>query len=183
MSALVRRLQTPEPSSVCYPFLTLFSSSFAGDLASSDMSSSISVDEDSEQPFGTDLYFILELEAANPPLQQQPRVLSVLTSILERVVRKNDDCTFPSLPLGVPSASGIASITIFHGLRPPSISVGKYLERICKYINCSPSCFVAAYIYIDRLIQRHPTLIISSLNVHRLLITSIMVAAKFLDDS
>lgn len=46
----------------------------------------------------------------------------------------------------------------------------------------APSCFVVAYAYIDRLIQQQPHLRITSLNVHRILITSVLVAAKFLDD-
>ncbi|CAI5486483.1 unnamed protein product [Closterium sp. Naga37s-1] len=46
-----------------------------------------------------------------------------------------------------------------------------------------PACFVVAYAYIDRILQEHDDMVITSLNVHRLLITCIMVAAKFLDDS
>ncbi|KAG4951466.1 hypothetical protein JHK85_045333 [Glycine max] len=57
-----------------------------------------------------------------------------------------------------------------------------YLERIFKYANCNPSCFVVAYVYLDRFTQRQPSLPINTFNVHRLLITSVMVAAKFMDD-
>lgn len=74
-------------------------------------------------------------------------------------------------------------LTVFHGQRAPAISVEQYVERIFKYANCSPSCFVVAYAYLDRFIHQQPGIPITSLNVHRLLITSVMVAAKFLDDS
>ncbi|XP_072077494.1 cyclin-P3-1-like isoform X2 [Arachis hypogaea] len=47
--------------------------------------------------------------------------------------------------------------------------------------GCSPSCFVVAHIYVDRFLQ-HTQVKLTS-NVHRLLITSIMVAAKFMDDA
>jgi hypothetical protein len=71
---------------------------------------------------------------------------------------------------------------VFHGIRIPDISIEQYLERIFKYAHCSPSVFVVAYAYIDRLIQLNSGFRITSQNVHRLLITSVMVAAKFLDD-
>lgn len=72
-------------------------------------------------------------------------------------------------------------ITKFHALRPPSISIADYLERICKYSSCSAECFVLALVYIDRLIQQ-ASFTVSSLNIHRVIITSVMLAAKFFDD-
>nr|GEW63000.1 cullin-1 [Tanacetum cinerariifolium] len=74
------------------------------------------------------------------------------------------------------------NLEAFHGVRPPAITIPKYLDRIYKYTNCSPACFVVGYVYIDRLVHRHPGSLVVSLNVHRLLVTSIMVAAKVLDD-
>jgi hypothetical protein len=54
--------------------------------------------------------------------------------------------------------------------------------RIAKYAACSGECFVLALVYIDRIIQSNPTFVVNSLNIHRLLITSVMLAAKFFDD-
>ena len=39
-----------------------------------------------------------------------------------------------------------------------------------------------ALIYLDRVIHRNPGFVISTLNIHRLLVTSLMTAAKFFDD-
>ncbi|KAF7804753.1 cyclin-P3-1 [Senna tora] len=73
-------------------------------------------------------------------------------------------------------------VTVFHGLTAPTLTVANYIDRIFKYSACSPSCFVLAHIYIDRFL--HLThLKLTSLNVHRLLITTIMLAAKFMDDA
>lgn len=108
---------------------------------------------------------------------ENPRVLSVLSSLLERMVAKNDQYVASMSQGFCPQR-----LTVFHGLRAPSISVEKYVERIFKYANCSPSCLVVAYAYLDRFTHHQPGLPITSLNVHRLLITSVMVAAKFLDD-
>lgn len=109
---------------------------------------------------------------------ESPRVLYVLSSLLEKMVARND--------LYVSTSSHALSpqrLTVFHGLKAPSISVEKYMERVFKYANCSPACFVVAYAYLERFIHQQPGLPITSLNVHRLLITSVMVAAKFWDDA
>lgn len=55
------------------------------------------------------------------------------------------------------------------------------VNRIHLYGRCSPSCFVLALVYIDRLIQRDGFVLVS-LNIHRIIITSLMIAAKFFDD-
>nr|ABK22429.1 unknown [Picea sitchensis] len=109
-----------------------------------------------------------------PPESQLPRILAVLSYALQRLVTRNDQCALP--------ADG-KKITVFHGVRSPSITVAKYLERIYKYTSCSPSCFVVGYVYIDRLVHRQPDFPVISLNIHRLLLTSVMIAAKMLDDA
>ncbi|KAJ8438509.1 hypothetical protein Cgig2_008996 [Carnegiea gigantea] len=101
-----------------------------------------------------------------------PKMITFLSSLLQRVAELND----------LHGRSQPQKVSVFHGLTPPTISIQSYLERIFKYANCSPSCFVVAYVYLDRFSQRQPLLPINSYNVHRLLITSVMVAAKFMDD-
>ncbi len=110
-----------------------------------------------------------------------PKVLAVLASVLERLVARNEQFANSSSP-SQQVVFNPKKLTIFHGLRAPGISIAKYLERIFKYTSCSPSCFVVGYVFIDRLIHRQPDLLVTSLNVHRLLVTSVMVATKMLDD-
>ncbi|XP_057971441.1 cyclin-U4-1-like [Malania oleifera] len=105
---------------------------------------------------------------------QPPKVITFLSRLLQRVAESND------LRRGI--HRGPERISAFHGLSRPTISIQSYLERIFKYANCSPSCFVVAYVYLDRFVQRHPSLPITSFNVHRLLITSVLLSAKFMDD-
>ncbi|RWR87340.1 cyclin-U4-1-like protein [Cinnamomum micranthum f. kanehirae] len=109
-------------------------------------------------------------ELENPHVM--PKAITFLSSLLQRVSESND-----SNRRFEPQR-----ISVFHGLTRPTISIQSYLERIFKYANCSPSCYVVAYIYLDRFAQRQPSLPINSFNVHRLIITSVMVAAKFMDD-
>ncbi|KAI5076262.1 hypothetical protein GOP47_0008327 [Adiantum capillus-veneris] len=122
--------------------------------------------------------------------EDSPRVLMVLSSLLQKMVTENDKHASvldadaaTSSTLATHATTMMQRLTVFHGHRAPSISVEQYVERIFKYANCSPSCFVVAYAYLDRFIHQQPGIPITSLNVHRLLITSVMVAAKFLDDS
>lgn len=116
-------------------------------------------------------------ELENPEVM--PRVINFLSSLLERVAESNDmNRHFDSLS----ASSSSSKVSVFHGLTRPNITIQSYLERIFKYANCSPSCFVIAYVYLDRFAQKQPSLPINSFNVHRLLITSVMVAAKFMDD-
>lgn len=113
-----------------------------------------------------------------PEPSAAPRVLSVLAQMLERLVARNDQ-----LLQAVSRSHSGTSLSAFHGVRPPAITLGRYLDRIYKYAGCSPSCFVVAFIYIDRLLHKYPDSLLVSLNVHRLLITGIMVASKILDDA
>lgn len=115
-----------------------------------------------------------------------PRVLWVLSSTLEKLVARNeklvDELNQNLDKLNRGSVRLGKSLNAFHGVRAPGISIPKYLERIYKYTDCSPSCFVVGYVYIDRLTHKHPDSLVLSLNVHRLLVTCVMVASKMLDD-
>ncbi|CAA3005369.1 cyclin-U4-1-like [Olea europaea var. sylvestris] len=104
--------------------------------------------------------------------EEIPKVITFLSSLLQRVAETND--VFRHL--------NSQKISIFHGLTRPAISVYGYLQRIFKYAYCSPSCYITAYIYLDRFAKKQPLLPINSFNVHRLLITSVLVSAKFMDD-
>lgn len=73
-------------------------------------------------------------------------------------------------------------VTKFHAMKAPGIAILQYLERIHKYASCSNECFVLALIYIDRLIQRN-NFLLTELNAHRVVITAVLLAAKFFDDA
>lgn len=99
-------------------------------------------------------------------------VVRVLSAVLERLVAVNNNLV----------KVGPSHVTKFHALKPPSISILHYLERINKYASCSTECFILALIYIDRMIQRN-SFHLTDLNVHRVVVTSVLLAAKFFDDA
>ncbi|KAG6511808.1 hypothetical protein ZIOFF_029886 [Zingiber officinale] len=93
----------------------------------------------------------------------------------------------PSSPSSQLSSCGWWSATTlppaaFQGVRKPSISVRHYLVRIFRYACCSPSCYVVAYIYLNSFAGNRQAVALDSFNVHRLLITSVLTAVKFMDD-
>jgi hypothetical protein len=69
----------------------------------------------------------------------------------------------------------------YHSSRIPGVSVNDYLKRIAKYSRCSPESFVITLIYLDRY-TAYTGIPVCYRNVHRLLITIVMVAAKLRDD-
>lgn len=116
------------------------------------------------------------MESTPDQVAEGKAVVAVLAAVLERLVSSNlcnDNASNP--------ANG-EHITKFHALKAPCISIKQYLERIHKYASCSTECFILALIYIDRLIQRN-NFILSELNVHRVVITAVLLAAKFFDDA
>lgn len=121
----------------------------------------------------SEIYSSLGLYESRGRVSGIPRVLVLLASVLERCIQKNERFLDGSRKKDV--------VTVFHGSRSPSLSIRLYIERIFKYSKCSNSCFVVAYIYMERFLHQMDACL-TSFNVHRLLITSIMVAAKFLDD-
>jgi len=66
---------------------------------------------------------------------------------------------------------------------PPGISVKEYLNRLAKHATLTPPLLLSMVHYIDRLCTCYEAFTITSLTVHRFLITAATVAAKGLSDS
>ena len=110
--------------------------------------------------------------------EEMPCVVAALAGILERVAERNDAAA--AAELSVPAASAFRATT------KPGISVRAYMARIARFAGCSPACYVVAYVYLDRLLRRgrrgRAALAVDSYSVHRLLITAVLAAVKFMDD-
>ncbi|KAK2795460.1 hypothetical protein FQN52_005227 [Onygenales sp. PD_12] len=102
-----------------------------------------------------------------------PRDLVVLiSSMLMELIRFNDQ---------IPLRDG--RLTRFHSRSPPRISVHDYLQRLATHATLSPPILLSMVYYIDRLCALYPAFTVSSLTVHRFLISSATVASKGLSDS
>ena len=73
-------------------------------------------------------------------------------------------------------------VTKFCSSYAPTVPIEAYLHRIRQYAKCSDSCFIVALIYTDRVINSHK-FNLTRLNVHRMILTAVLLAAKFLDDT
>ncbi|KAI8891026.1 cyclin-domain-containing protein [Backusella circina FSU 941] len=96
----------------------------------------------------------------------------MIADMLGRLITHND--LIPLTP---------RNLTRFHSRTPPNISLGDYLRRIVKYTSVEKSCLLILLIYIDRVCELHPHFTVSSLTVHRFLITAVTVSSKALCDS
>ena len=96
----------------------------------------------------------------------------LISNMLMELIRFNDE---------IPLRDG--GLTRFHSRAPPGISVLDYLQRLTTHATLSPPILLSMVYYIDRLCALYPAFTISSLTVHRFLITSATVASKGLSDS
>lgn len=108
-----------------------------------------------------------------------PSVISVLASLLDRAIARNDRA---AVNRGNAAAVGDARSRAFESHQVLDMTIQSFLERIYRYARVAPPVYVVAYVYVDRLCQFNPGLRICSANAHRLLITTIMVASKFVED-
>ncbi|KAF7593765.1 hypothetical protein BBP40_010941 [Aspergillus hancockii] len=73
-------------------------------------------------------------------------------------------------------------ITRFHSKRAPSMSLREYLGRLAHLVTLSSPLLLCMVVYIRRLCNLNPALPVSSLTVHRLLLSCATVASKGLND-
>ena len=70
--------------------------------------------------------------------------------------------------------------TEFHSSKVPLISIYEYLSRIRDY--STDEAIITSLIYLDRLNKKSDSLVLNSLTVHRLLLTSNLLALKVNED-
>ncbi|TKY45704.1 Cyclin-U4-1 protein [Spatholobus suberectus] len=102
-----------------------------------------------------------------------PKVITFLSSLLEKVAESNDHNQ---------QLQQQQKMSVFHGLTDPTSQFRATLIEssstpIAAHRASSCLCLPSTVSLRDK-----PSLPINSFNVHRLLITSVMVAAKFMDD-
>lgn len=100
--------------------------------------------------------------------------IKMITWLLKKIIKTNDR---------IKPAIRNSNYTCFYAKRKPSIDIQSYLNRILQYCPCTNECFLSLLIYFDRLSRNTTGLRIDSFNIHRLIITGIMVANKFFSDT
>ena len=111
--------------------------------------------------------------SAGPP--PAPPELGMVARAVQRLVARND-------AVAAPDGGGMRAFQAARGAPAPRIGVAEYLERMHRYAGLDPECYVVAYAYVDMAAHRRPAAAVASRNVHRLLLSSLLVASNVLDD-
>ncbi|KAG2226217.1 hypothetical protein INT45_003362 [Circinella minor] len=102
-----------------------------------------------------------------------PTLLNMVANLLESLIKAND--------LLVPEKQ--SNITVFHSRAVPNIKINAYLSRVLQFTPFNNEVLLSLLVYFDRIAKlRGGKFIVNSLNVHRLLIASLVVASKFTSD-
>lgn len=111
--------------------------------------------------------------AASKPARKHTReeIISSISCLFEQICQCSDQ-----------QVTGATQLTRFHASSPSSVTVSRYLTHVAKYAECSNEVLLLATIYVDRAILRNADFNVTSLTVHRVILASIVIAAKFLDD-
>eukprot|EP00009_Paramoeba_aestuarina_P014707 CAMPEP_0201524176 /NCGR_PEP_ID=MMETSP0161_2-20130828/21158_1 /ASSEMBLY_ACC=CAM_ASM_000251 /TAXON_ID=180227 /ORGANISM="Neoparamoeba aestuarina, Strain SoJaBio B1-5/56/2" /LENGTH=250 /DNA_ID=CAMNT_0047923467 /DNA_START=17 /DNA_END=769 /DNA_ORIENTATION=+ len=70
----------------------------------------------------------------------------------------------------------------FHAQKLPKITLSSYFFRIKKYCETEDPTLIVALIYLYRIIAKTDKTFINANTIHRLIMVSVVIATKFLDD-
>jgi len=100
------------------------------------------------------------------------RLLEALSFVFIKLCKRNDPVIH----------GGERSLCSFNSIETFPMKINTYLIRIANYTNCSNESLIFSLIYIDKLIAKNQKFMVTSQNVHLLVLTSIVIAVKFYDD-
>jgi len=106
----------------------------------------------------------------NIAVERRNHLIEVLSDVLKELCNRNES-----------HGKHLIFNSSFCSTRVPSITVKQFVRRLAKYTCCSEASLVLSLVYIDRLITKKGFIVIPH-NVHRLILTSILVSVKFFDD-
>lgn len=83
---------------------------------------------------------------------------------------------------GKTSGSRAAKFHSFFSQNRQPFELDFYMSRLVQYANCSTAAFVLMLVYVDRVQQRCKDLLLTDMNCHRIILTALLLAIKYLDD-
>ena len=112
----------------------------------------------------------------------QTRLAEVVASYVQYLIELQANCDESTLDANVipPPNDKFPSHDFFCATHTPPISVEKYTDRLVTYMHCSPEVFMFALAYLRRLVLAGFP--VHSRSIHRLLLSSVLVALKCRDD-
>mmetsp|Transcript_35719 Transcript_35719/g.68520 ORF Transcript_35719/g.68520 Transcript_35719/m.68520 type:complete len:375 (-) Transcript_35719:329-1453(-) len=134
------------------------------------------------------LRVLMELSSSSPDSNKhsdQPLLLDALECSLGSWVARGEEQHASTRTANTPNAqcgSREKSNSGFYSADPPSTSLSAYLHRLLRYGRFGPSTLLLGYIYIHKALQSDELLVLDACCVHRLVLVSAVIAAKFLED-
>eukprot|EP00826_Nyctotherus_ovalis_P065138 TRINITY_DN9569_c0_g5_i1.p1 TRINITY_DN9569_c0_g5~~TRINITY_DN9569_c0_g5_i1.p1 ORF type:complete len:159 (-),score=38.52 TRINITY_DN9569_c0_g5_i1:159-635(-) len=102
---------------------------------------------------------------------------TIIADELRACLKPNKDIITSTRPLQT-----VESANVFSGKNIPTISLDNYIERLKLYINCENVTFSVALIYLQRVQRKNENFLLTPYNVHRLFLSCVIVADKYLND-
>lgn len=112
-------------------------------------------------------------QSSQPNLTRQ-QLVETVSSLLEEMIQGR--------LANYLTADEIPNKTPFHAQKLPPISIKSYLERFAKFSDCSDDAFIYALIYLDKAGDLFEDFTLDSFNVHRMILTCLVLACKFNND-
>ena len=106
-------------------------------------------------------------------------VIDIVADILEEIVKDNEKNDENESNKSDSNESAI--ISVFTSNKTPQISIKKYLTRIMKYSKPETSTVIICLIYIDKICE-NSTLQLSIYNIHRIILSCMILALKYNED-
>jgi len=106
-------------------------------------------------------------------------VIDIVADILEEIVKDNEKNNENESNISDSNESAI--ISVFTSNKTPQISIKKYLTRIMKYSKPETSTVIICLIYIDKICE-NSTLQLSIFNIHRIILSCMILALKYNED-
>ena len=106
-------------------------------------------------------------------------VIDIVADILEEIVKDNEKNNENESNISDSNESAI--ISVFTSNKTPQISIKKYLTRIMKYSKPETSTVIICLIYIDKICEIS-TLQLSIYNIHRIILSCMILALKYNED-
>jgi len=73
-------------------------------------------------------------------------------------------------------------ISAFFSVSIPQLPTAAYVDRLVTYCKCSPTVLTVALVLLNRCAAADSRLAVSGYNLHRLLVTAVMLASKSVED-
>ena len=116
----------------------------------------------------------------NDYFQSVQPIVDTISELLEEIIKESETITIDSLtPLENTTQQDLLSI--FNSKKVPAITINKYIMRIVKYSHPAYASIITTLIYIDKICETS-NLILTNINIHRLLLSCFLLSIKFNED-